>query len=105
MLDGSVIYEIREYSDSSDNPAWDGTTMYSQGPDLPFRTDWAANQMTPKCNSGMPESMAEQVTFVKNETKKLYIVGYSDEQHTTTWNRILATVMTGKALVAYGLAA
>ena len=87
MLDGSIIYAIREYSGSSDNPVWDGTAMYSQGPDLPFRTYCTANQMTPKCNSGMHESMADQGTFIKDEYKKLYFVGYGDEQHTTTWNK------------------
>ena len=43
--------------------------------------------MTPKCNSGMHESMADQDTFVKDEYKKLYFVGYGDEQHTNTWNK------------------
>ena len=87
VLDDSIIYEIREYSGSSDNPKWDGTAIYSQGPDIPFRSDWRANQMTPKCNSGMHESMADQGTFVKDEYKKLYFVGHNGEQHTATWNK------------------
>ena len=87
MLDGAIIYEIREYGGSSDNPKWAGTAIYSQGPDLPFRSDWRANQMTPKCNSGMHESMADQGTFVKDEYKKLYFIGHVGEQYTATWNK------------------
>ena len=85
MLDGSIIYEIREYSGSSDSPIWDGTAIYSQGPDMPFRTDWRKNQMTPKCNSDMHESLADQGTFVNDGYKKLYFVGYIGEQHVATW--------------------
>ena len=87
VLDGAIIYEIREYSGSSDNPVWVGTAMYSQGPDMPFRSDWRENQMTPKCNSDMHESMADQGTFVKDDYKKLYFIAHVGEQYSTTWNK------------------
>ena len=43
--------------------------------------------MTPKCNSGMRESMADQGTFVKDDYKKLYFTCYVGQQHTATWNK------------------